>query len=77
MMKSVVGVFRGGKVELLEPIPEGAEGQVIVTFLSRSVDLAERGIDPQQAAELRARLAAFEEDWSGPEMDAYDALPPR
>ena len=76
MMKSVQGVYRDGKVELLEPAPEGAAGRVIVTFLpeNATVNLTERGIDPQQAGDLRQRLAAFAEDWQRPEMDAYDAL---
>jgi hypothetical protein len=75
MLKSVKGVCRNGQVELLEPAPPDAEGQVIVTFLgSGAVDLAERGIDQPQAADLRRRLAAFAEDWDRPEMDAYDAL---
>jgi hypothetical protein len=75
MLKSVRGVCRAGQVELLEPPPEGAEGPVIVTFLAtHPVSLAERGIDEQQAAGLRHRLAAFAEDWDRPEMDVYDAL---
>ena len=38
------------------------------------IELAERGIDEAQAANLRARLATFAEDWELPEMEAYDAL---
>lgn len=37
-----------------------------------NLDLRERGIDEAQAAEMRARLASFAEDWESPEMDAYD-----
>ena len=37
------------------------------------VSLAERGINPYQAADLRARLHTFE-DWDDPAMEAYDAL---
>jgi Protein of unknown function DUF104 len=79
MMRSVEGVYRNGKVELLEPL-EGAEGsRVIVTIIpsSGSVDLRERGIDEAQARDLRCRLAAFANDWDRPEMNAYDELPPR
>jgi hypothetical protein len=49
---------------------------VIVTFLGPSgrVDLAGRGIDEQQAADLRHRLKAVAEDWDRPEMDVYDAI---
>lgn len=35
------------------------------------VDLREHGINREQAAELRASLATFE-DWNDPEMDIYD-----
>ena len=77
MLKSVEGVYRDGRVELSESFPEGTTGRVIVTFVSSpgtAVDLAARGVGPEQAANLRSRLAAFAEDWQRPEMDAYDAL---
>ena len=75
MLKSVEGVFRDGKIELLELPPSSAQGRVIVTFLeSGGIDLRDRGIDESQAAELRHRQNAFGEDWSRPEMDAYDAI---
>lgn len=76
MVKAVEGVFRNGKVELLEPPPTMGESRVIVTFLSAQgeVDLRSRGIAPPRAADLRSRLRAIAEDWSRPEMDAYDAI---
>lgn len=75
MLKSVEGVYRDGKIELLESAPDDATGHVLVTFLSTlRVDLAERGIDEQQAADLRHRLAPFADDWDRPEMDVYDAV---
>ena len=75
MLKSVEGVFRDGKIELLELPPSSAQGRVIVTFLeSRGIDLRDHGIVESQAAELRHRLNAFAEDWNRPEMDAYDAI---
>ena len=77
MLKSVEGVCRAGKIELTEPVPKEVEGRVIVTFLSDTaslaIDLAQRGIDHRQAADLRTRLAAFAEDWQRPEMGVYDA----
>ena len=79
MVKSVEGIYRNGKVELLEPLA-GAEGERVVVTLIRPgepVDLRERGIDEPQAADLRRRLAPFAEDWDRPEMAAYDELPPR
>lgn len=79
MVKSVEGVYRNGKVELVEPIAEAEGSRVIVTWVNpaSSVDLRERGIGESQAADLRRRLAPFAEDWDRPEMSAYDELPPR
>lgn len=37
----------------------------------REIDLRAPGISREQAADLRARLATFE-DWNDPEMDIYD-----
>lgn len=73
-MLSVQGVYRHGKIELIEqPTNVRDETYVIVTFLERgSIDLRERGIDQDQAAELRAAMSAFAEDWDSPEMTIYD-----
>jgi hypothetical protein len=59
---------------LVEPPGDvGDETRVIVTFLEHKlIDLRTRGIDQAQAAELRARLATFAEDWDSPETDIYD-----
>jgi hypothetical protein len=77
MVKSVEGIYRNGKVELLEPLVEAEGSRVIVTWVhpAEPVDLRERGIDQTQAADLRRRLAPFTEDWDRPEMAAYDELP--
>ena len=76
MLKSVKGIYRDGKVVLLETPGDLTEGKVIVTFLAESglVELQSRGIDREQAADLRIRLSRFAEDWERPEMDAYDDL---
>lgn len=76
MLKSFEGIFRNGTVEFLEPPPQSEGARVVVTFLAPSsrVQLAERGISEEQAADLRARLKSFAEDWDRPEMDAYDAM---
>jgi hypothetical protein len=74
MLTSVTGVYRNGQIILTEQpqnLPE--EAQVIVTFLAFPViDLAARGIDETQAAELRARLHAFTTEWDNPELDIYN-----
>ncbi|MCH7639925.1 MAG: hypothetical protein IH855_10770 [Bacteroidetes bacterium] len=76
MVRLVEGAHRDGRIELLGPAPTASETRVIVTFLTDAggVDLAERGIGPEQAADLRSRLKPFDEDWQRTDMDAYDAL---
>ncbi|RLT42407.1 MAG: hypothetical protein DWI57_05650 [Chloroflexi bacterium] len=74
MLTAIQGVYRDGKV-ILATIPSNLreEMAVIVTFLApNTIDLRTRGIDEAQATDLRARLAIFAEDWTSPEMDAYD-----
>ena len=73
--KSIEGIYRNGKIELLETPTDVDEARVIVTFMSEnSIDLSIRGIDEIDAANLRARLQTFAEDWDRAEMGAYDAL---
>jgi hypothetical protein len=36
--------------------------------------VAELGWSQAEAAEIRASLLAFEEDWNAPGMEAYDSL---
>lgn len=74
MLTTIEGIYHQGKIELLE-VPQGVSerDRVLVTFLSaKAVDLRKRGIDAELAAETRARLATFAEDWNRAEMDAYD-----
>lgn len=75
MLRSVEGIYRNGKVELLETPETPKESRVIVTFVPEGapVDLRARGIGEAQAADLRARLRPFAEDWDRPEMSVYDA----
>ncbi len=79
MVKSVEGIYRDGKVELIEPLQEAEGSRIIVTWVrpAEPVDLRERGIEESQAADLRRRLTPFAEDWDRPEVAAYDELPPR
>ena len=74
MSKTIEGVYRKGKIELSETPNDVGEGtRVVVTFLSPgSIDLREHGISKAQAAEMRARLASFAEDWESPKMNVYD-----
>ena len=74
MLKSIVGVYRDGKVELSErPDDVIGDTRVIVTFLESGVVTIEtNGIGRAAAADLRARLAMFDEEWSRLKMDAYD-----
>ena len=68
-------------LDLPPDIPLGqAEVMIIIQPLtngpSRSgeVDLASRGITPEQAAEMRNRVMSFTEDWEAPGMEVYDDL---
>jgi len=74
MLTSVEGVYRNGKVELSEVPPQvGENARVIVTFLKAGeVDLTAQGMNREQAAELRARMETFAEDWESEEMSVYD-----
>jgi hypothetical protein len=41
---------------------------------TESVNLQERGISAEEAAEQRAMLSSFADDWDAPEMEVYDKL---
>ena len=74
MSTTIEGVYHNGKIELSETPSDVREGtRVVVYFLpTGSIDLRERGIDEEQAANLRARLGCFAEDWESSEMSIYD-----
>lgn len=74
MVKSIEGVYRNGKIELTElPGEVHDDTRVIVTFLETSaINLQKHGIDEAQAAELRAQLGSFAEEWDSPDMALYD-----
>jgi DNA-binding GntR family transcriptional regulator len=77
-----------GNLKLLSPISLPKLRRVIITVLDEEpideawrlslssqpmmIELAARGIDEAQAADLRARLATFQEEWDSPEMDIYN-----
>jgi hypothetical protein len=73
---TIEGIYRDGKIELLETPTDLDVARVIVTFLPGPVpvDLRARGIDEAQAADLRTRLKTFADDWERPDMESYDAL---
>jgi hypothetical protein len=78
VMLTIEGTYKNGKVELAETPAQVNQSRVLVTFLeSDGVDLRARGIDEAQAAELRARLKTFADDWERPEADIYDKDPAR
>lgn len=73
MIQSVEGVFRNGKVELLAEPENIHEARVIVTFLPDAIrQPGEPGFTPEELADLRGKLAAWEEDWNAPGMELYD-----
>ena len=74
MLKSIEGIYRDGKIELAEtPVNVPNQTPVVVTFLELGhIDLESKGINKEQAADLRARLSTFAEEWDAPEMSIYD-----
>jgi hypothetical protein len=79
MLTSVEGVYRDGKVELLQLPSDIQQARVIVTFLpvEGPIDLGARGISEEEAAELRWRFGAGAADWDDPAMDIYNDYPAR
>jgi len=72
-MLTIEGTYKDGKVELIERPAEISQSRVLVTFLeSKDIDLPARGINEASAADLRARLKTFAEDWERPEASIYD-----
>lgn len=60
-----------GKAEIviiIQPLNDGQKTR------KGEIDLAARGITPDQAAEMRNRVISFEEDWDAPGMEVYDEL---
>ena len=74
MLKSIQGVYREGKIELVEsPANVGEETPVIVTFLeTNGISLQASGINEEEANNLRASFDTFSDEWDSPEMKAYD-----
>jgi hypothetical protein len=73
MIQTVQGIFRDGKVELLEKPTNIQEARVIVTFLPGDlVAVGEPSFTSEELADLRGKLEAWEEDWNAPGMEAYD-----
>ncbi len=63
-----------GRLHLDAPVSALGAGpvRVLLLFEGEAHDLRARGINADVAAELRARLAPFAEDWNSPEMAIYD-----
>ena len=69
--------------QLIDALPDTAleaATQVLVALQEHPVKekhplrVADLGWTPEQAADTRARLASFAEDWDAPGMEGYDDL---
>ena len=69
MLKTMEAIYRNGKVEFMEKPPKLREARVIVTFLPAKPRIPV--LTKSEAAEMRGKLAAWEEDWNAPGMEAY------
>ncbi len=71
-MLTIEGVYKDGKIELPSDVPTPRQAKVLVTFLeSGTTDLRAAGISEKEAAELRDKLATFE-DWNDAALDVYN-----
>lgn len=78
MLRCVEGIYREGQVELLEAPEDVRESRVIVTFLPAETATGRRpDLTPAEVAQLRWKLASWEEDWNAPGMQVYDEYPSR
>jgi hypothetical protein len=81
-MSSILDQIKPDTAEIIAAEAE-ARGLSVDEYLKRliqrpnGIDLNARGIDETRAADLRARLKTFAEDWDRPEADIYDENPPR
>ena len=74
-VKTVVGPNHQVAFKVPEDVPEGpVEIVVVVKPVEESISLKNRGWTEAQAAETRARLKSFEDDWNVAGMEGYDAL---
>ncbi len=71
-MITVEGVYKDGKVVLLEEVSAPKQSKVLITFLENTdIQLSTLGIEQGEAAELRDKFASFE-DWNDPSLDIYN-----
>ncbi len=71
-MLTVEGIYKDGKIELLETVSEVKQAKVLITFLENNdVDLQTLGIGQEEASELREKFETFE-DWNDPALDVYN-----
>jgi hypothetical protein len=76
MLKTVTGIYDKGQI-IVEQYPDNIEEgtQVIVTFLDskdKDIYLKSRGINEEEAKNIRDNLAVFSDDWNREEMNIYD-----
>jgi hypothetical protein len=72
MLKTVEGIYRAGKVELLEMMPDVKDAaRVLVTFLPENSAWHIKG---RIASYSRVYQNKFDEDQEQPEIDIYEEL---
>ena len=71
-MLTVEGIYKNGKIELLEAVSSPKQAKVLITFLENNdITLQSLGIDEIEAAELKDKFVTFE-DWNDPALDIYN-----
>lgn len=71
-MLTIEGIYKDGKIEMLETVSEVKQAKVLITFLENTdIDLQTLDINREEAGELREKFATFE-DWNDPALDVYN-----
>jgi hypothetical protein len=60
------------KISWVDPCEGFKPSQGSTNLGPKLSELRSRGINQAHAADLRARLATFAQEWESPEMDVYD-----
>jgi len=76
MSTAIFGTFHDGSIELEQQPPVAIDARrVLVTFLGEPATRQEKpNLTTDQIVELRWKLAAWEDDWNAPGMEAYDKM---
>ena len=76
MVKSVEGICRNGRVELIEPLAEAEGAHVVVTWFAPAIPVVKQELRLEQPAHAapRHRLAVMAQEWHHSDAEEYDEV---